>query len=346
MGTNRKTVIVFCPNWVGDVVMATPVFACLRHNFAGARLVGVIRKYAQGVVADGPWFDHLIACDDKTIRGFFTLVQTIRRLHPEIAVVLPNSLRSTLAVWLAGVKNIYSYRRNYRSLLLRGGPVPLPEGKGFLPVPMVEYYLNICRWLGLDLPEQTTPTLYISASIAEKGRQLLENNGIHSEDMVIGLNPGAKFGSSKCWPPEYFSQLAELFAAQWNCKILLFAGPGEDDIAKFISKTSQAEIINTGPDKVDLSLLKYLVKRCQLLVTNDTGPRHYAVAFKVPVVVVMGPTDPRYTAANLEKTLVLRQELDCSPCHQKECPRNHECMLMIKPETVFEGSKRLLEKVK
>jgi len=346
MGTDRQTVIVFCPNWVGDVVMATPAFSCLRHNFAGARLVGVIRKYAEGVVADGPWFDQLIACDDKAAKGFFTLVQTIRRLHPETAVVLPNSLRSTLAVWLAGVKNIYGYRRNYRSLFLRGGPRPLAGEKDFLPVPMVDYYLNICRWLGLKIPEQTNPVLYISNEIGEKGRQLLEKYGIHSEDMVIGLNPGAKFGSSKCWPPEYFAKLAELFAARWNCKIMLFAGPGEDDIAKSITRTSQAEIINTGPDKVDLSLLKYLVKRCQLLVTNDTGPRHYAVAFKVPVVVVMGPTDPRYTATNLEKTLVLRQELDCSPCHQQECPRNHECMVMIKPETVFDGSERLLEKLR
>jgi heptosyltransferase-2 len=59
----------------------------------------------------------------------------------------------------------------------------------------------------------------------------------------------------------------------------------------------------------------------------------------------MGPTDPRYTAANLEKTLVLRQELDCSPCHKKECPRDHECMAMIKPETVFKGSEDLLQKV-
>jgi heptosyltransferase-2 len=80
-------------------------------------------------------------------------------------------------------------------------------------------------------------------------------------------------------------------------------------------------------------------------VTNDTGPRHYAVAFDIPAVVIMGPTDPRYTAANLEKTLVLRQELDCSPCHKKTCPRDHECMFMINPEALFMGSEKLLEKL-
>ena len=346
MKKNCKTIIVFCPNWVGDVVMATPVFACLRHNFAGARLVGVIRKYAQGVVEDGSWFDHVIVCDDKTVRGLFALVRKIRSLHPEIAIVLPNSLRPALVAWLAGVEYIYGYRRNYRSLLLSGGPKPLAGEDGVLPIPMVDYYLNICHWLGLEVPDQTKPTLHYSVSIAEKGQRVLEDYGVCPEDMLIGLNPGAKFGSSKCWPPEYFAKLAELFAARWDCKILLFVGPGEDGIARSISENSQAEIINPGSDKVDLSLLKYLVKRCQLLVTNDTGPRHYAVALGVPVVVIMGPTDPRYTAANLEKTLVLRQELDCSPCHLKECPLNHECMVMIKPETVFEESQKLLEMAK
>ncbi|MHC5172345.1 MAG: glycosyltransferase family 9 protein [Planctomycetota bacterium] len=74
---------------------------------------------------------------------------------------------------------------------------------------------------------------------------------------------------------------------------------------------------------MDLALLKPLIKRCDVLITNDTGPRHYAVAFNVPVVAIMGPTDPRYTAANLEKTVVIRQELECSPCHKKVCPIDH-----------------------
>jgi heptosyltransferase-2 len=161
--------------------------------------------------------------------------------------------------------------------------------------------------------------------------------------MVIGLNPGAKFGSSKCWPPRYFAELAELFKKKWDCKILLFVGPGEDQIAESIVEKSKTNIINTAPDKVDLALLKPLIRRCELLVTNDTGPRHYAVAFDIPVVVIMGPTDPRYTATNLEKTVVLQEELDCSPCHKKKCPGNHDCMLRISSQAAFEASQRLLE---
>jgi heptosyltransferase-2 len=347
-GTMKKQMeklLIRCPNWVGDVVMATPTFDCLRQNYPHAKIVGLIRNYALSVIEDGPWFDQIIGCEDKTLRGFWNLVGTIRDIDPDMAVVLPNSFRAILPLWFGGVKEIFGYCRNHRSFLLSGGPAPLQEKSGIVPVPMVEYYIEMCRWLNLEIPEVRKPSLFLSHSVEEKGSQLLEKYGIRPDDMVIGMNPGAKFGASKCWPPESFARLAELFVEQWDCKILLFVGPGEEGIAQAITETSKALIINTSPDKVDLSMLKYLVKRCQLLVTNDTGPRHYAVAFDIPVVVIMGPTDPRYTAANLEKTLVLRRELDCSPCHKKECPCDHDCMRTITAEDVFRGSLELLRKV-
>ncbi|MFO7740117.1 MAG: lipopolysaccharide heptosyltransferase II [Desulfatiglandaceae bacterium] len=345
MKKQPDTILVRCPNWVGDVVMATPMFECLRRNYRQTKIVGLIRNYALGVIEEGPWFDRIIGCDDKTLSGFWALVRSIRNVGAEMAIVLPNSFRSILPLWFGGVREIYGYCRDQRSFLLSGGPVPLKEKDGILPVPMAEYYLEICRWLDLEIPERREPTLFMSDSVQEKGRRLVEKFGIKAGDMVIGLNPGAKFGTSKCWPPEYFARLAELFVERWDCKILLLVGPGEEEIAQAITDTSQAAIINTGPDRVDLSLLKYLIQRCQLLVTNDTGPRHYAVALDTPVVVIMGPTDPRYTAANLKKTLVLRKELDCSPCHLKVCPRDHKCMRSITPEDVFRGSEKILGKV-
>jgi heptosyltransferase-2 len=157
------------------------------------------------------------------------------------------------------------------------------------------------------------------------------------------MNPGAQFGSSKCWPPAHFARLAELISQDWHCKILLLIGPGEEDIGKEIVKLTQTTIINTGPDKVDLAMLKPLIQRCRLLFTNDTGPRHYAVAFNIPVVVIMGPTDPRYTQANLEQTIILRQEMVCSPCHLKKCTLDHRCMTEISPEAALQAGNQLLQ---
>ena len=259
-----------------------------------------------------------------------------------MAVVLPNTLRSALLARLGGARQIYGYRRNARSILLSGGPLPLRDGGQIKPVPMVDYYLEICRQLKLSIDPQKKPCLYISESLQKRADRLLDGYGIASDDMVIGLNPGAQYGASKCWPPEYFASLAELLEQRWNCRLLLFIGPGEEHIGHQIVKLSQAAIINTGAAHVDLALLKPLIQRCRLLVTNDTGPRHYAVAFGIPVVVIMGPTDPRYTHANLEKTTVLRQELDCSPCHLKECPLEHSCMREISPEAVLQAAEQLV----
>ncbi len=336
-------VLVRCPNWVGDLVMATPFFECLRSNLPRARIVGCVRRYAAGVIADSPWFDEVICCQDKHIRGFQETIRHLRRIGPDAAVVLPNSWRSVLAPWLSGVKRIYGYRRGGRGFMLTGGPEPARDGNGaVVPRPMVEYYLELARWLGLEVPPDPRPKLFMSEAVAEAGERRLASLGIAPGDLVVGLNPGAKFGSSKCWPAEYFADLADMLREELSCKVLLLVGPGEEVLAEEILRRCRGPVANAGSEGVDLSLLKPLVRRCGLLVTNDTGPRHYAVAFRVPVVVVMGPTDPRYTGANLEETVVIRRDLPCSPCHLKVCPRDHECMRLITPRMVFEAAAGLM----
>ncbi|MBW2429614.1 MAG: lipopolysaccharide heptosyltransferase II [Deltaproteobacteria bacterium] len=323
--------------------MATPTFDCIRQNFPAARIVGLIRSYARGVVEDGPWFDELIEINDKTIGGLLHLISQLRRLKPDLAVILPNSFRSVLIARLGGARRIYGYRRNGRTALMTGGPAPWRNNNHITPMPMVEYYMEICRWLNFDRPSQLKPRLFCSDTTLKKGARIIESYGIRPADMVIGMNPGARFGSSKCWPPEHFARLAEMISRQWDCKIMLFIGPGEQDLGQRIVKLSRAKIINTGPDKINLSLLKPLIQRCRLLITNDTGPRHYAVAFDIPVVVIMGPTDPRYTNANLGKTIVLRRELECAPCHHKECAQHHSCMAEISPQEVKRAVEQLLQ---
>ncbi len=342
MQQSVKTIAIRCPNWVGDIVMAIPVFDCFRQNFPDARIIGVLGKNAHGIVRDGPWFDEFIDCDDKTFTGLRRMKDKIRALKPDMAILLPNSIRSALPFLLARTKKIYGYRRNLRGLFISGGPKPLRESSRITPMPMQEYYLEICRWLGMKLPAVKKPTLFISPQLQKRAEELLLKYGIRPNDTVIGLNPGASFGSSKCWPAEHFAKAAELFQQKFNANILLLAGPGEEQIVNAILSKTTAKIINTAPDRIDLELLKPIVKRCNLLITNDTGPRHYAVALDVPAVVIMGPTDPRYTESNLDKTIVIRIDMDCSPCHKKTCPTDHKCMTQVTPEMVFEAGKKLL----
>jgi heptosyltransferase-2 len=140
---------VRCPNWVGDIVMATPVFECLRQSLPRTRIVGVIKRSARGIVKDGPWFDALIDGNDKTWADFARMREQIRTEAPDAAILLTNSLRSALTMRLSGVRQVYGYRRQGRGVLLTGGPTASHNGT-ITPVPMGRYYLEICR--GPDPP--------------------------------------------------------------------------------------------------------------------------------------------------------------------------------------------------
>ena len=321
--------------------MATPVFDCLRQNLPQTRIIGLLKQSMQGIVKDGPWFDGLVDADDKSWTGFQQMRRQLQSLAPDAAILLTNSVRSALSMRLCGIRRVYGYRRQGRGMLLAGGPTAARNGT-MAPIPMGRYYLEICRWLGLDLPPQPKPTLFIGAELRRRGEALLARYGIEARDFVIGLTPGASFGSSKCWPAEYFAQLAELCQDRFGGKVILFCGPGEEAIAQAILGQTRARIIDARTGGIDLEVLKPLVKRCNLFLTNDTGPRHYAVAFEVPVVVLMGSTDPRYTDANTERTIVVRKEMDCSPCHKKVCGRQHECMTAIRPAEVLAAAERLV----
>ena len=332
------TLMIRAPNWVGDVVMAVPFYKCIRENFPRAHLYCCVRKYAVKILEGNPWFDGVLSADDKTLAGMVGLARKIRRAEVKTAFILPRSPRALLTTRLGGVTQAFGFRQGGYGWLLTGGPLHLKATKGFTPQPMTETYLSLARWLKLALPASTRPELFITEQEQAAADNLLEKYRIDSREKVVGLNPGARFGSSKCWPPEYFARLAELLQEKLNCRLLLFVGPGEDEIAGTIMDRSKAEIINTAADRIDLAVLKPMISRCDMLITNDTGPRHYAVAFDKPVVVIMGPTDPAYTNDNLEKTVLVRRELPCAPCHRPICPLSHECMTRIYPEEVLEAA--------
>ena len=299
-----ESLIVRCPNWVGDIVMATPVFECLRSNFPQAEITALIRPYARGIIENSPWINRVVDCDDNSLTGLRKIRRALKSNKPQAGLLLTNTTHSFLTFKFAGIKQVYGYRRNFRKHFLTGGPEPERAGKFYKPMPMQDYYLQLCQFLGLRLPARIRPQLHIDTQLQYRGEQRLQHYGIKVTDRVIGLNPGASFGSSKCWPAAHFARLAELLQQQFHCKIILFVGPGEERIAASICEKSKAQIINTAADMIDLAELKPLIRRCNLLITNDTGPRHFAVAFAVPNIVLMGPTNPLYTAAHLQNTTV------------------------------------------
>lgn len=338
--TAGKTILVFCPNWVGDTVMATPAFAHLRNFYHDARIVAVIRGPLKPIIEDGPWFDDYVSGQDKTLKGFINLTQRLRTLKPYLAVVMPNSQRAALLAKLSGTKIVAGYKRDGRSLLLTTGPKPLTANGKIIWEPMKIYYLKLCQSLGVPVDFNMKSCLYFREELAGRAQKLLAKYNVDATDKLVGLIPGASFGPSKRWDPVKFGQLATLLEQQFKCKIIMFGAPSEADILDAVMEHTQAKIINTRPDNVGLDMMKPLVKRCDVLITNDTGPRQYGVALGVPqVIVILGSTTLDLTT-DLETTTVVRKDLPCAPCQQKICHLGHNrCMTEITPEMVLKAVK-------
>lgn len=328
--------------------MATPALRCLRTHFSRAHIDLTMVPYVRKIVEGAPWFDGIIEyCRDRAHRGVSghrAYIRQLRRNRYDLAVILPNSLSSAVLAYLSGAKRRIGYARQGRGFLLTHRVQPPTESGKFAPTPMVEYYLRLGEELGAG-PCSKKPELFVDADSERRADELFRKHAISPGRPVVAVNPGAAYGSSKLWDTGRFARVADELAGREECQVVLLGGPSEKEIVAEIAGAARCSPADFAEENVGLDLLKSIIKRCDLLIAVDSGPRHFAVAFDKPVVVLMGPTDPRYTDCNLEKTVVLRvDDLDCVPCHMKECPTEHECMTRITPDMVFRAATDLLQK--
>jgi heptosyltransferase-2 len=160
---------------------------------------------------------------------------------------------------------------------------------------------------------------------------------------VVGLNPGAAFGAAKHWPADSFAQLARQLAQRLGCGVLTLCGPGERDMARRIAEDSRSpHVFSLADTALSLGLTKAVVRRLDLLVTTDSGPRHFAAAFGRPVVSLFGPTHIEWTETYFEKAVHLQKKVPCGPCQQRTCPLDHRCMRDLSPAEVFAAADHVL----
>jgi len=342
-----SNILVRAPNWVGDIVMATPAFRCIRENFPGARIVLIVRPYVEKVIDDAPWFDEVIACDDTGAdRGLLTALK-LRKRKFDLAMIFPNSFTSALSAFAAGAKRRVGYIRDNRRLLLTDA-IERPSRNGkFLPTYMGDYYLALCEHIGCRVGDRR-PQLFVSQAAEDKATRLLESHGVERGREFALINPGASFGASKYWREERFARVGDYLAEEYGVSVLVSGTARErtmaEDIVSRMETPGDAAAVRAAviAGEVELDTLKALVRRCKILVTLDSGPRHFAVAFGRPVVTLMGPNSPLYTESDFENGIVVRVDVDCGPCQKKKCKTDHRCMELITPEMVCDACRRLL----
>ena len=342
------TVLVFCPNLVGDTVMATPAFRALRSGFPGARMVAIIKPKVAATIDGGPWFDDRIDFDPNSNRPDERTRPVVRRLRQEraeLAVLFPNSFRSALMAWRSGAARRVGYARGGRGFLLTDRLTPARDERGrYLPSPIVDYYREIPRSLGCEgdgtrLELYTTPEDEAAADLA------WDRLGLVAEKPVVCLNTGGAFGPAKSWPEAHFARLARRLVDEAGFSVLIVCGPGEREAARSIVAQADRDQVVSLADQADgIGLTKACIRRSSLLVTTDSGPRHFGTGFDVPTLTLFGPTQIARTLTYHPRALHLHHPVPCGPCQRPTCPEgHHRCLRDLSPDGVYRAALRLLD---
>jgi len=345
---------IFLPNWIGDVVMATPALRALRDRFPRGeyRLIGIQRPYIRDVLAGTPWLDEQLFYDprakDRELRAW-PLVRSLRQRRLSKAVLFTNSLRSAAIAWAAGARERIGYVRYRRGPLLTHPLHHESVGNKWIPRSALDSYLRIAEAAGCEeqarhprakqMHLETLPEEEQAADALWHRLQLPPGN------RVVVFNSGGAYGAAKHWPREYFAALARSILSQEPVSILVLCGPNEREAARHIVDLVGSPRCVSLADETTLSisLSKACVRRCRLMVSTDSGPRHFAAAFGVPVVSLFGPTHIAWSNTYHLTEVKLQHDVECGPCQKRVCPLgHHECMRQLAPDMVFHAVSRLL----
>jgi heptosyltransferase-2 len=336
-----KRILVRGPNWLGDAVMCEPTLRGLRSLFPDAQIALLVKPGVADLFAGHPALTRVLTYDTNGrhagLSGKWALAGQLRRQDFDLAVLFQNAFEAALLAFLAGVPRRYGYATDARSLLLTD-PVAAPDRRTL--VHQVRYYWDLLKPLGLT-GDPSAPELVVFPEEEQAMAGRFAQGGVAPTDAVVGINPGSTYGGAKRWLPERFAEVTDRLchtirlSRGQEVSVVIFGAKGEERLGQEIAANlSSKSLVLSGATTI--RELMAAVKRCEVLVTNDTGPMHIASAFQVPVVAIFGPTDWRTTSPFGSDHAIVRQPVDCAPCLLRECPIDHRCMTRVTVDQVYD----------
>jgi len=333
-------ILVVGPSWVGDTVLAQPLFMRLHERHADLRLDVLAPSWTLPVLQRMPEVTTTIlaplAHGELKLGERWRLARRLKRHGYDQAIVLPNSFKSALIPRLAGIRLRTGFVGEARQVLLNDAR-HLDEKA--LPL-MVERFAHLADARGVPLRRPLPqPALRVSAN---QRAALLARLQLQPDPPVVCLCPGAEYGAAKRWPPEHFAELARGLDER-DHQVWLIGSPKDHAIAEAIAQASGGRCRNlcgaTGlAEAVDLLSL------AQVVVSNDSGLMHIAAALDRPMLALYGSSSPAFTPPLSPRAQVLKLHLPCSPCFQRDCPLGHfRCMRDLAPNLVLKHVMELLE---
>ena len=339
-------ILIRATNWVGDAVMSLPAIRAVHDRFPQAEIAVLAR----------PWVADLYALESAVHRvipytaapgfhGIGAKLRVARSLGGEkfdCAILLQNAFEAAAIAWLARIPRRMGYDRDGRSALLTD-PIEVPR-RGEIPHHERFYYLEMLRRAGLidKLPESDAIRLEGADAARREGARRFEERNIAGP--VIGVSPGAAYGTAKQWLPERFTEAAMEVARAQSGSVVVFGSAAERELCETVTQgIVQADVraLNLAGETTLREFIE-LAAACKVFLTNDSGAMHIASALGVPTVAVFGATDDTTTGPTGPLARVVREPVECSPCLLRECPIDHRCMTRVPAARVAEVALELL----
>ncbi len=342
-----NSIVVRGTNWVGDSIMSIPALRELSRVFPDAEIVLHTRRWAEGIFRDADFLDRIITFDKskRKIKDVIAQSDILREQSFDLAILLPNSFESALTARLAGIPKRIGYNKDLRGLLLTD-PIAVPEWKAKRHE--VHYFLNLIaevekRFVGTNtvLCGEPDSTLEISDERKAEARRILTATGVDLTKKVVALGTGSTNSRAKRWGVGAYAELNDLLRNALGVNVILVGSADESNIAAEVIKLSKSSPIDmTG--KTDLAEAAAILSVIDLLVSNDMGLAHIAPAVGTKTAVIFGPTNPVTTRPFSQNAVVVRHNVECSPCMLRDCPIDHRCMTRISVNEVFNICRDLL----
>jgi heptosyltransferase-2 len=339
----KENILIWLPSPIGDAILATPALRAIRSHFSDAAITFLSTPTIRQTLTPTDLADVWM---DITSNNIFKLAKQISRPGFDKAILLKNSFGSALACFKAGIKTRIGYSRDGRGFFLTDKlyPPKLPNRK-FKPQSMIDYYMAIAFMLGADTSNRNLELQTAQPDIDEINGKFPDM--VNTANPVVIFVPGGAFGPSKCWPAERFARTADWLIENHNAKVIVSVAPNdaEKKIAKQICDSSKNDLINLADNPLTMGRLKALFSFADLVICNDTGPRHIATALGKKVITMYGPNDPVWTQTGYENEVHVIGKAICAPCLKPHCDKEkHFCMESISVERICTIADKMLKK--
>lgn len=330
-------IVVRVPNWIGDSIMCLPSLNSIMKNFPDSQIWIAARNWVKEIFYNLDFSNGVITLlKENSFNHFYRNINELKKEKFDLGILFTNSFASALLFYLARISQRWGYAKEGRSIFLSKAVAP----KNNLMKHQIYYYLDLLKDLGLKVEK---PEIHLKISTEENvwAEKVLKQLNIKEKSFIIGINPGAYYGPSKRWSAEKFADLVYKYRSELNSNVFLFGSKNEISLSEEILSYSKIPLFNfTG--KTNLRQLMALISKCDLFITNDSGPMHIANALRIPVIAIFGPTEPSHTGPFFPPNIVIYKRVPCAPCNYRICPSDHKCMRDIQVDEVFEKSLELL----